>query len=271
VQHLKASFWQVLGRAVGRNLLENVTVLGAGGVSSSVSKAMGSLVASSSAASNQVPRLKAERFSSIAELIATVVNPFFVSTVEGLFTDSVLRMTNIGRDEHRLGNRLKDVFLIFLEFLTDGVMVPALRSATNILSRGIRARASTRGGRDGLPPLEVLGVLQVTSSAASCLKRTMECTLARGLEGSANMMVVCREALKGALKPLYVAQRDALAMFTACITLHVERLLQSLQNKGDYGVTFLSTANKTLYVLPSFLPPLLLLNVSFSIFINLIA
>lgn len=232
VLHLKNSFADTLRRAVDKNL----------NIISGISKAASSMV--TVASGTQVPRLRAEKFGSMTELTETVANNYFLLAIEGLVTDSVLRMTNVGKEEHKLGTRLKDVYLLLLDFLAEGVMVPVLRSCANILSRSA-SRASNKG-RDRIPPLEVLEILSIASATADKLKLTLESTVSRGLEGNANMMVVCREALKGSLKPLLAAEKEVLHAWNACIIQHVEYLLASLQNKSDYGVSFLNKANKNI-------------------------
>ena len=97
-----------------------------------------------------------------------------------------------------------------------------------------------------MPPLEMLDILSISYSVAEKLKSMLESTVSRGLEGNANMMVVCREALKGSLKPLHAAEKNVLHAWNTCIIQHIEYLLTSLQNKSDYGVSFLNKANKSI-------------------------
>ena len=237
--HLKNTFADVLRKALDRSL--NVLAL--------VNQTISSRTAHNAVITGAgllAPRLKAEKVGGIVELTETVANKKFLQTILGVLTDSVYRMTNIGRDEHKLGGRLKDAYLLLLDFTVEGVMLPCVTVCTNLMLHTTRIRGRDRGrGIPSLPPMELLVVLQAVYSGALSLRSTLEDLLVKSLDHNTNMIVVCREALKSALKPLFTANKEALRMWIYCISLHIERLLHTTQNKADFGYMLIPGAVAT--------------------------
>ncbi len=231
--HLKNTFADILRKAVDKSL----NILALNNQASSSRTAHKAVITGSG---SQAPRLKADKIGGIAELTETVANREFLKAILDLLGDSVHRMTNIGRDEHKLGSRLKDAYLLLLDFTVDGVMLPYVSVCTNLMQYTTRIRGRDRGrGTPSLPPLELLLVLQAVYSGAASLRSSLEGMFVKSLDLNTNMIVVCREALKSALKPLFAASKEALRVWIHCISLHIGRLLNTTQNKGDYGYSFL--------------------------------
>jgi hypothetical protein len=183
----------------------------------------------------QVPRLNAERVRSIADLVSTVSNSDYLSQVLQITNDVVKRIQSVARDEARLDNMMKDTYMLQLEFFIDNVMLPSMQACTHILLK----QASKGPSNTVLPPTEFLNMVEFVCSTSAALKSNLENDIMPILHGNSNLIVVCKESLRSSLKPLDALNKEAMAAYRTCIIHHCDRLLISMQSKGDYGKTFL--------------------------------
>ena len=188
----------------------------------------------------KTPRLRAERMGGIPAFVNSVCNGNFVRNTLRLTTDCIMRMQSIARDEHKLPIWIKDLFVLQVEFLLDGVVVPSLKECANVLLK----KAAKGAVNTAVPPMEFLKVLTFACAATVTLRANMEDVFIaplRDLGSNGNMLVVCREFLRNALKPVDSLCKEGLKAWSSCITFHTERLLSSMQSKRDYADTFLHT------------------------------
>ena len=189
----------------------------------------------------QAPRLNADRVRSIADFLSTVANNSYLNGVLGISGDAINRMRSIARDEQKLPLMVKETYMLQLEFLVDGVFAPAMKACADFVTK----QASKGSSNTVLPPEECLQLLGFISKATSTLKKNLESVFVPLLDGSGNIVVVCTEALRGALRPLTALSEQTLTAWVVCVVNHAERLLTSMQSKGDYGTTFLQSSSST--------------------------
>ncbi len=207
-----------------------------------------------STTSSVTPRIKMEKMKSIVEITDTVANTYFISSILGMTTDTVCRMMIVGRDERRLANRIKDVFMLQLDFISEGILTPSIQACITLLIHNVgEMRSSTlsryRGKSSKLPPMEFLTVLTAIYSGFREIRSNFEEVYIEPMHKNGNMVVICREALKNSLKPLDVLAKQAIQAWNRCICAHISRTLSSLQTKADYGKTFSLGSSQ---LLPSF-------------------
>jgi len=190
----------------------------------------------------QTPRLRADRVGTVHDFVNSVCNSQFLRSSLRLTRDCVLRIQSIARDEHKLSSWIKDMFVSQVEFLLDGVIVPSLKECAAVMLK----KAGKGAVNTTLPPMEFLRIVTFACSCTATLRANMEEVFIAPLRdmsavtgSNGNMLVVCREYLRNSMKPVDSLCREGLRAWSNCITFHTERLLVSMQSKGDYANTFL--------------------------------
>jgi hypothetical protein len=178
----------------------------------------------------QMPRLRAEKMKSIGSLVKTVANNYYVNNVVATTTDSVIRMENIGRDDKKLPARIKELYLLQLGFLIDGVFYPYVQACTTMLLRSAVAAPKN----SVLPPLEYIQALATVYSGVTLLKKNFDDVFAPSMTSVPNLVVVCKEARRNSLKPLESAAKESMHAWTMCVILHMERTLAAMQDSDDF-------------------------------------
>lgn len=181
-----------------------------------------------------LPKLKAEKMKSIANITKTVANNQYINSVFNATSDSVSRMCIIGKEDKRLPEKLKEIFLLQLGFLVDGVFLPWSQACIIMLLK----LASSSSKSSALPPMEFLTLLAVLYTGINKIKTHFEdCFLRRiDVQTNGNVIVICKEARRQAFKILEKVSKEALHAWILCIGLYVDRMLSNLQLKGDFGV-----------------------------------
>lgn len=178
-----------------------------------------------------LPRLRAEKMKSMEHMVKTVANPRFIGSIFSTSTETITRMESIGRDDKKLPERVKDLFMLQLEYLVDGLFLPLSQACTTMLLKV----AATRPQSSTLPPMEFLGVLSTLYSGVSRLKTHFEEVYVKPLSSQPNLILVCKEARRNALRVLESSAKCALHAWTLCIAQHVEKTLYCLQSKYDFS------------------------------------
>jgi hypothetical protein len=178
-----------------------------------------------------LPRLRAEKLKSIPIICRTVANKQFLNYLLAVTSDAVQRMESIGRDDKRLPTRIKDLFLLELGFLSQGVLLPWSQACTTMLLKMSTARNSSAA----LPPLEFLSTLSAFTYAAERLRWHFDAIFSRPLHAVPNILAVCSENLKKVLKTLEISAKDQLRAWTLCLVVYLETILYNLQSKYDYN------------------------------------
>lgn len=187
----------------------------------------------------QIPQLRAEKMKTISLLVKTVANRTFLNSIFTVTTDAVLRMESIGRDDRKLYNSLKDLFMLQLNFLSDGLMIPWAKACTNFLLK----ICSTKAANSSLPPMDLLPAVTSLIYGKNQIKIHFEDTFMRSLTSSPNLVVVCKEARRNTFKMLMNSVRECLHAWTLGVAFHIDKLLGSLQSKYDYAPKFDAITN----------------------------
>lgn len=179
----------------------------------------------------QKPRFRADKMKSIPSLVKTVANNYYVSNVVSTTTDSVMRMENICRDDKKLPARIKELYLLQLGFLIDGVFFPYVQACTTMLLRS----AVSAPKNSVLPPLEYIQALAAVYAGVALLKKNFTDVFLHSMQDLPNLVQVCKDARRNALKPLEHAAKESMHSWTMCVILHMERTLAATQAPSDYN------------------------------------
>jgi hypothetical protein len=86
-----------------------------------------------------------------------------------------------------------------------------------------------------LPPMEFLSALSCLYGAVDKLKSHFEDIFARPLKDSPNILSLCRESKRLALKRLEVVARESMHAWITCVNVHIGKMLSNIQSKYDYS------------------------------------
>ena len=179
----------------------------------------------------QMPRFRADKMKSIPSLVKTVANNYYVSNVVSTTTDSVMRMENIGRDDKKLPARIKELYLLQLGFLIDGVFFPYVQACTTMLLRS----AVSAPKNSVLPPLEYIQALAAVYAGVALLKKNFTDVFLHSMQDLPNLVQMCKDARRNALKPLEHSAKESMHSWTMCVILHMERTLAATQAPSDFN------------------------------------
>lgn len=182
----------------------------------------------------QLPLLRADRVKTLLSVVQSVGNKVFLNRVFSVTTDTVCRMESIGRDDKKLTHRLKDLFLLQLSFLSEGMLMPWSKACTGVLLKQLANRSATTM----LPPSEILALLTVLTYGVSRIKSHFDEVFLRPLSIVPNIVAVCKENRLKVFRELDLVARQILYAWTLCAAAQVERTLSTLQSKYDYAPKF---------------------------------
>jgi hypothetical protein len=92
-----------------------------------------------------LPKLKAERMKSIENIVKTIANKKYLTSIFNITTDSVLRMESIGKtDVKRLHLKIENLYRLQLGFVVDSLMVPWSQACTTMLLKSASAKPQVK-------------------------------------------------------------------------------------------------------------------------------
>ena len=177
------------------------------------------------------PKLRAEKMKTIDIISKTIANPQLINSIFSIVTDSIVRMETIGKDDKKLPTKAKELFMLLLTFLVDGLFFPSMITSRTLLLKLAGAKPSS----SALPPMEFLKILATIYSGVKRLKDFFEESFVRPLSTHPNLLLLCKETRRNALIELEVSTRESLHAWTLAVALHYEKVLQSVQSKYDYN------------------------------------
>jgi hypothetical protein len=179
----------------------------------------------------QLPHFRAERMKSIAQMVATVANKKFVDSIFNVTTDAVTRMESIGRDDKKLPNHVKDLYLLQLGFIAEGLILPWSKASITMLLR----LAGSKPPNSALPPVDVLPSLVALTHGKYRLHAHFTDVFYRPLSTSPNLVAACKESRKKYFALIRRNANETVFAWTLCVAAHFEKLLLTLQGKYDYN------------------------------------
>jgi hypothetical protein len=185
-----------------------------------------------SSLTSSLPQIKAEKFKTIHNIMKSIGNKGFFNTIFNLTSDAVLRMESIGRDDKKIFICLKNLYLLQLQFLTEGIIIPTCKSMTTILLK----IASLKPQETILPPSDEY--LSIFSSILFCkmkLKLHFDDSFAKVMKISPNFIAICKENRLKCFDSINLVLKESLHAWTLCISLHINKLFLTLQSKFDYS------------------------------------
>jgi hypothetical protein len=182
----------------------------------------------------QLPFLRAEKLKSIASIVKTVANRKFLNDIFNITSDAVQRMESIGRDDKKLPSKAKELFLLQLGFLCEGLFLPWSRACTTMLLK----LASSRAQNSVLPPLDLLDALAALSYGVNRVKTHFDEVFSRPLGTVPNIVSYCKDSRRNSIRAVEAAAKESLHAWTLCIAVHLEKILVNLQSKYDYSPKF---------------------------------
>lgn len=190
----------------------------------------------------QLPKLKAEKLRSISSMVKTVAQSDFLSDYFRVTEDSAFRMKIIGVDDRRLGAKLKELFVMEMSFLLEGIFVPLCQACTIFLLKystsvgSNSASASSSSGSNNssssLAPLEYLSLLAFISTGLTSLRSHFDSSLAPAL--SPNLIASLKEMRRKSIQSIEKGVNDSLHAFILAIGSFIDRSLSISQQKNDF-------------------------------------
>ncbi len=179
----------------------------------------------------QMPFLRAEKLKTIPNIVKSAANKKYLNSVFAITSDAVQRMESIGRDDKKLPLRAKELFLLQLGFLCEGLFLPWSKACTTMLLK----MSSSRAQNSTLPPLELLSVLSATYYGVNRIKSHFEEVFMRPLSVLPNIVSICKDTRRNSIRAVEAAAKESLHAWTLCIAVHIEKILSNLQSKYDYA------------------------------------
>lgn len=179
----------------------------------------------------QLPHFRAERMKSIEQIASTVANRKFLDSIFNVTTDAVTRMESIGRDDKKLPNHVKDLYLLQLGFIAEGLMLPWSKASITMLLR----LAGSKPQNSALPSIEALPSLVALTYGKHRLNTHFNDIFQRPLSASPNLIAACKEAKKKYFALIRRTANEMLFAWTLCVAAHFDKLLLTLQGKYDYN------------------------------------
>ncbi len=179
----------------------------------------------------QLPFLRAEKLKSIGAIVKSVGNKKFLNAIFAITSDAVQRMESIGRDDKKLPLRGKELFMLQLGFLCEGLFLPWSKACTTMLLK----IASSRSQNSTLPPMELLAALSAVYYGIGRLKSNFEEVFLRPLSIMPNIVAICKDSRRNSIRAVESAAKESLHAWTLCVAVHLEKVLLNLQSKYDYS------------------------------------
>lgn len=190
-----------------------------------------------------VPRLNPSRFRNIDHITRIIGNDKYVARALMITTDSVQRLKSIGRDDPKLPWLLRDVYLIHLEFIVDGVLLAWSAACNSIVLR--RDTYLTRVSN--LPPLELVNSVGVLWRAAMATKDHLDLVFAPVLADAPNVIALCVEKRRLYMHKIEGAIALLFRSWAKMSILHLAKVLDRVQSKYDYAPKPLSSRMSTAF------------------------
>lgn len=148
-----------------------------------------------------LPIFKAEKMKSIQNLAKSVGNHDFLNNVHSKVVEAVQRMSLIAKSDKKLSIRIKDTYLMHLKFMIECLLIPMMTAAETMLLK----HASTSASASALPPPEFLSLLGATLTSIDKAKEHFATTFIPHFIEVPNLLLVCHEAGKAAVRELEVS------------------------------------------------------------------
>jgi hypothetical protein len=109
-------------------------------------------------------------------------------------------MALVAKSDKKLPVRVKDTYLMHLKFMIECLLIPMVSAAETMLLK----HASTTASASALPPPEFLALLSATLTSVNKAKEHFANTFTPFFTDVPNLLLVCHEAGKAAVKELEV-------------------------------------------------------------------
>lgn len=181
---------------------------------------------------DEFPHIKPEKIKNIYLLNKTICNVRYINRLFSIMSESLYRMENIGRDDKKLPIIIKDLFVLFLEFLVDNLFISMTNHCNNVLLKIVNGRSQSH---ISLPEMEYLQVLGVIHSGVHKLQILFDGTFIRNLSQQPNLILICKEARRKSLKILDIKSKELLFLWIHSVSLHFEYIFTQTQGKMDFS------------------------------------
>lgn len=236
--HGPAQVIMTAAQAQMNNAITNNTMLNRGG-SSPLSPSTGT----------NYPRLRPEKLKSISVIVQSVGHIHMIDNVLTISHDVMQRVECIGKDDKRLPDVIKDIAILEMSFVVDGLMVPWQRFCTALLNKfkqlldGSNSNSMASAMRSlgahsmevALPPMELLDTLVTIYSSVSKLKAHFSKVYSQHLKSVPNALAVFKEHRRRLLRSIEGVVQESLVAWISCIVSSMEQLLNTLHTKYHYA------------------------------------
>jgi hypothetical protein len=178
----------------------------------------------------QLPQLKAEKMKSIRHIVTTVANKTFINSIFAVTTDAVTRMESIGRDDKKLAQHVKDIYLLQLGFCCEGLILPWSKSSIHFLLKA----AGTKPPQSTLPPMELIPAIVALTYCKHRLVTHYQDIFQRPLSTAPNFMAACKDAKQKQFIAIRKTAYESIFAWTLAVASHFDKLLLTLQSKYDF-------------------------------------
>lgn len=182
----------------------------------------------------QLPHFRAEKMKSIQQIVNTVANKKFLNEIFTITTDAVTRMESIGRDDKKLPQHVKDLYLLQLGFITEGLILPWSKTSVTMLLKV----AGSKPQNSALPPFEVFPSLVALTYGKHRINTHYNDIFMRPLSTSPNLMAACKETKQKYFGMIRKTANEVLFAWTLGVGAHLDKSLVTLQGKYDYNPVF---------------------------------
>lgn len=191
------------------------------------------------------PYLKAEKMKSVSAVSKAIGSRNFMRSMLAITTDAICRMESIGRDdERRLPNYVKDVFLLQLNIVVDGVYIPCLKQACNLLLKTASmiykqyqasVNNASASSTSSMISFDILDVLVSIGRHREEEVLHFQNIFTKPLSTQPNLLAIVKENRKRSFQQLSKSCKEALYAWEVGIVLYLEKTLAVVQSKFDYS------------------------------------
>jgi hypothetical protein len=180
---------------------------------------------------DEFPHIKLEKIKNVNFLNKTICNIRYINRLFSIMSESLYRMENIGRDDKKLPILVKDLFVLFLEFLVDNLFISMTNHCSSVLLKLVNGRSQTH---ISLPEMEYLQLLGVILAGVQKLQKLFDGVILRNLSLQPNLILICKEARRKSIKMLDIKTKEVLFLWIHSVSLHIEYLFTQSQGKMDF-------------------------------------
>ena len=197
------------------------------------------------------PKLRPEKLKSISVIVQSVGHLNLIDNILTISHDVMQRIECIGKDDKRLPDVVKEIAILEMSFVVDGLMVPWQRFCTALLvkfnqnldSSNSNSMASamrnlgsgSQSNEVALPPMELLDTLVTIYSSVSKLKLHFIKVYSMHLKSIPNALAVFKEHRRRLLRSIEGVVQESLVAWISCIVSSIEKLLNTLHTKYHYN------------------------------------